>query len=269
MSGLTTGQDLVSAMKQDEYRQAQMADILQRTEEAKTLAPYNLQAKQQAVAAAALEAKQKEKDYQTKVVGELIPKLEQIPGPARHAYMAQHLAAAGVPMDAEDVKWAQTHTGDELVQKLKKAHEWQVTQSPEYRKAMDVERSRAASAENVANINAKSRLDVASQKAARTAASIDQQAASGKLNYEKAAVAFSVMAMNADNLEDQQKFQEKAAQYEKLANNLRASQNVGKPDIGAATGLPTQQMPSVLGTGATPPANAPAAPGLPPGWVQK
>lgn len=268
MTGLTTGQDLVSSMRQDEMRNAQMQEILQNIEQRKLTNPLDVQAKQQAVDAANLKAKQDKQEYYNKVVGDLIPELERIPGPARHAYMAQRLQNAGLPMDEVDSAWAQQHTGDELINKLKRAHEWHVTQAADYRKSMDVAREHSRSAENVANINAKSRADIAAQKAAKTAATVEQQAAAGKLSYEKAAVAFSIMAMNADTLEDQQKLQQKAAQYEQLAAKLKAAGNAGKVDVGAATNLPTTGYEPVLGGGATPPANT-NSPKLPAGWTIK
>jgi hypothetical protein len=267
MSGLTTGQELVSSMQQDQMRQAQMEEILQRTAAAKEMAPLELQSKQQAIDSAALKAKQEKQSYYNDVVGRLIPELEQIPGPARHAYMAERLKNAGLEMDAADSAWAQQHSGDELIKKLKKAHEWQLTQTPGYRQAMDVAREHSRSAENVANINAESRRAAAASK--QKATDIVSQVQAGKLTPDKAAVAFSVMSEMETDPNQKLIYQQQAAAFEKLAMNLRAAQNQGKPDIGAATGLPTQQITPALGPGATPPTTSPAKPGLPPGWVLK
>jgi hypothetical protein len=132
---------------------------------------------------------------------------------------------------------------------------------------MDVAREHSRSAENVANINAESRRAAAAGK--QKATDIVSQVQAGKLTPDKAAVAFSVMSEMETDPNQKLLYQQQAAKFEHLAMNLRAAQNQGKPDIGAATGLPTQQLPPALGPGATPPTNPTNQPALPIGWSIK
>lgn len=268
MSGLTTGQDIASSFQQDQMRQAQMEEILQRTAAQKELAPLELQAKKQAITAADLKAKQERDAYRDEVLSKAIPQLKTLKGPQRMAEMEKIFTDAGLPLDEADRKHMYSQDPDKFLADLEARHKWSIEQNSKYRQAMDVAKEHSRSAENVANINAKSRENVASSRAAKTAASVEQQAAAGKLSYEKAAVAFSIMAMNEEDPKKQKDFQDKAAQYEQLAAKLRSAGNAGKVDVGAATNLPTTGYEPVLVPGTTPPAN-PNSPKLPQGWSIK
>jgi hypothetical protein len=268
VSGLTTGQDLASAFMQDNLRQAQLQKTQQDIAQGELMNPLLIQGKKQEIASAELEAKQKRQDYYNGVLGSLIPELEKAPAPARHALMEQRLKDAGLPLDQADRDWAQTHNGDELVSKLKKAHEWQVTQSAKYRTEMDKQKLHNQGQLDVAREQSRSREAVAAAKVSAKATDIVSQVQSGKLSAEKAAVAFDVMAATTDDPEKKIQYQQMAGRYESLAKQLRAAGNAGKVDVGAATGLPTLDMPSVLTPGATSPAT-PTKPSLPPGWSVK
>jgi hypothetical protein len=268
MSGLTTGQDLVSSMQQDQMRQAQMDEILQRTAAQRELQPLELQAKQQAVESAKLKAKQEQEAYRDDILSKAIPQLKGLKGPQRMAEMENIFAKAGLPLDEADRQHMYSQDPDKFLSDLEARHKWSVEQKSSYRQAMDVAKEHSRSAENVANINAKSRTEAAAARNAKTASSIEQQASSGKLSYEKAATAFTVMAMNEEDPVKQKQYQDKAAQFEQLAAKLKAAGGVGKVDVGAATNLPTTGYEPVLVPGATPPAT-PTSPKLPQGWTIK
>lgn len=107
---------------------------------------------------------------------------------------------------------------------------------------------------DVANINAKARLDVQNAKTQDTAKSILSAANSGKLTYEKAAASFHTLSMLTEDPTEKKKYEELAAQFEQAALSKAAAGVTGKLDVGAQTGLPTQQPKTVLG------GNAPAQP---------
>lgn len=268
MSGLNMGQDLVSAAQQDEMRKAQMDEIMQRVANQKEMAPLELKAKQQAIDAAATKAKQEQFDYNLDALGRALPQLKALKGPARTAGFEQILSREGVTLDDADRQHFANTNPDTLLAELESRHKAHMTSRPAYQQAIDVAREHSRSAENVANINAKSRAEAVAAKSAKTASTIDQQASAGKLTYEKAAVAFNIMAMNEEDPAKQQQYQTKAAQYEQLAAKLRSAGNAGKVDVGAATNLPTTEYTPVLVPGATPPAN-PTSPKLPQGWTLK
>lgn len=267
MNGIQAGQQYNENEQQQQLRAAQLEKTLQDTRQAEAMNPLLIRGKQQELDAADLAARQKKDEFRDSILSKAIPELSKTAPLQRHARMEQLFSEAGLPLDQTDREHLYSLNPDQLVQELKAKHEWSLTQNAQYRREIDKQRLHNQGAKEVAEIGAKSRADVASMKAAKTAGTIEDQAKAGKLSYEKAAVAFNIMAMNADTVEDQQKYQQKAAQYEQLAAKLRAAGNTGKVDVGAATNLPTTGYEPVLVPGATPPAN-PNSPkvSLPPGW---
>jgi hypothetical protein len=268
MNGIQAGQQYNENEQQQLLRQAQLEKTLQDTQQAATMNPMLVQAKQQEIDAAALKAKADEHAFTTKLIGDAIPVIESVPNlpGQRLAALQQYAAQQGHPLDEQDL--AHYSSQPDLLKTLKKQHEWAVTQNESYRKEIDKQLLHNQGARDVAEIGARSRVEAASAKAAKTAASIDDQAKAGKLTYEKAAVAFNIMAMNEEDPAKQREYQTKAAQYERLAAKLKAAGNAGKVDVGAATNLPTTDYEPVLVPGATPPAN-PSSPILPQGWKRK
>jgi hypothetical protein len=271
MNGIQAGQQYNENEQVQQARAAQLEKTLQDTRQAEAMNPLLLQAKQQEIASAALKAKAEDHAFHTKLLGEAIPILEKTAnGPGQRLSVLNDYISRkrGTPLSEQDLAYYSEQP--DLLKTLKGQHEWAVTQDETYRREMDKQRLHNQGAKEVAEIGAKSRADIAAAKASKTAASVEDQAKAGKLSYEKAAVAFNIMAMNADTVEEQQKYQQKAAQYEQLAAKLRAAGNTGKVDVGAATNLPTTGYEPVLMPGATPPAN-PNNPkvSLPPGWVVK
>ena len=246
------------------YKQAELDKVLLDVDKARTMNPLDIQAKQQANEAAAMKAKQERAAYQDEILSSAIPKLKSLKGPQRFAEMERIFTQAGLPLDEADRKHMYSQNPDTFLSDLEAKHKWSLEQNREMAKQRLVNQGHL----DVAALQAKNRSDIAASKATKTAASIEQQASAGKLSYEKAAVAFSVMAMNEDDPVKQKQYQDKAAQYEQLAAKLKAAGNAGKVDVGAATNLPTTSYEPVLVPGATPPAN-PNSPKLPQGWSIK
>lgn len=100
---------------------------------------------------------------------------------------------------------------------------------------------------DVANINAASRENVQGMKSSDKAGSIIEAVKIGKLTYEKAAVAFSTMADLETDPKLAAQYREMAGKYEQAALSKAAAGVTGKLDVGAQTGMPTQQPKTVLG----------------------
>ncbi|MFZ2190087.1 MAG: hypothetical protein WAV48_04865 [Candidatus Magasanikiibacteriota bacterium] len=95
---------------------------------------------------------------------------------------------------------------------------------------------------------------------------IQEAVQSGKMTAEKAAVALHGAAMFEADPDVKQKYEAMAGQYEQFAMNQRNAQAGGKLDIGAATGMPTQQIAPALGGGVSP---APSTQGPQKGQIYK
>jgi hypothetical protein len=118
----------------------------------------------------------------------------------------------------------------------------------------DVANIHAGATLGAARIGADSRQAVAKAKSG-AGSDIDALLNTGKVPPDKAAIAYYNRAMSAESEEERQALLGKAQVAERLAMNLRAATNQNKIDPGAATGLPTIQVPSAIPQGA-----APAAP---------
>ena len=257
---------------QEAYRQAQMADIMQRTSQQAELHPLELQTKKQLLDKGAqdiekggveldkakfdltvgkLEGAVKKTDAYSQLMGVASAQLSNIPPPARHAWLANFAQQNGIdPKDpAVQSIWQQTSQipPEKLPQALEAFRNKIIQQGASYRSHIDGLKLSAQSAENVARINATSREAVANAK--KKATDIVGQVQSGKLSYEKAAVAFSVMSEMETDPVDRAKYLQMAQTYEQLNLNAKNAASQGKIDTGAATGLPTIQTPPVLGGG--------------------
>jgi hypothetical protein len=138
LAGVQMGNEANAAKSEQAMRQAQMDKILMETDQAKLMNPLELKAKQQTIDANTLKAKADEHAYHTQVLSDVIPELEKVPnGPGqRLAALQQYAAKRGVPMSPEEL--AQYAAAPDLLQTLKKQHEWGLTQNEKYRQAMDV-----------------------------------------------------------------------------------------------------------------------------------
>lgn len=265
-AGQQAGQEILDAQAQQQLRQAQMNEILQRTSAAEQMAPLELQAKQQKLSSDAFTQKQAEMKAHGEILRNMIPTLENAPPAARHALLEKLSAAQGSPLDDADRAHLYQLNPDQLVKELKDQQNWLNTQNERFQQAqMQAEKSAAAHID-AANIQAKSHLaginaQVAGQKALEamrigagkyvkkgTAVNdIETAVKTGKMTPDKAATSFYAAAQFADNDEDRAKYTQMAQAYEQLAMNLKNAGAQGKPDVGAMTNLPTQNIPSALG----------------------
>ncbi len=221
MSGLNMGQEMVSAQQQDQLRQAQMEEILQRAAAAKEMAPLELKVKQQAISDAEAKSKAEAVARRGDFLARHIPTIESAPGPARLATLQKLAAAEGIDIPEEHFKSLQGIGADKLPTFLKHQRENDIKNTAAYRQAMDVAREHSRSAENVANIGARSRETIADSK--KKATDIVSQVQSGKLSAEKAAVAFDVMASMETDPTQRQLYQQQAEKFTLLAKQLKSA----------------------------------------------
>jgi hypothetical protein len=278
LAGSQMAQAANEQKSQEAYRKAQMESIMQQTANQAELHPLELQTKKQLLDKGAqdiekggveldkakfdltvgkLEGAVKKTDAYSQLMGVASAQLSNIPPPARHAWLANFAQQNGIdPKDpAVQSIWQQTSQipPEKLPQALEAFRNKIIQQGASYRSHIDGLKLSAQSAENVARINATSREAVANAK--KKATDIVSQVQGGKLSYEKAAVAFSVMAeMEADPV-DKAKYLQMAQTYEQLNLNAKNAASQGKIDPGAATGLPTIQTPTVLGGSNAAPTN--------------
>lgn len=257
---------------QQAMRQAQMDEIMQRTAQQKLMNPLELQTKQQALdtgklaletgglankktqlelEAAPLENQVKNLQRSSQLLGAASTYLSTVPPVQRHAALKQYAVENGINMNSPTIQglWNQLSSvkGEEIPKVLNNFRENVMRQeSSVYSHLKGLEISGQTS-RDVAEIGAKSRENIANAK--KKATDIVSQVQGGKLSYEKAAVAFSVMAeMEADPV-DKAKYLQMAQTYEQLNLNAKNAASQGKIDPGAMTGLPTINTPPVLGGG--------------------
>jgi len=272
LTGMQAGDAANEQKSMQAYRQAQMEDILQKTSQQAEMHPLELQSKKQLIDKSAqdiekgkveldkakfdltvgkLEGAVKKTDAYSQLMGVASAQLSNIPPPARHAWLANFAQQNGIdPKDpAVQSIWQQTSQipPEKLPQALEAFRNKIIQQGASYRSHIDGLKLSAQSAENVARINATSREAVANAK--KKATDIVGQVQSGKLSYEKAAVAFSVMSEMETDPVDRAKYLQMAQTYEQLNLNAKNAASQGKIDPGAMTGLPTIQTPTVLGGG--------------------
>jgi len=257
---------------QQAMRQAQMDEIMQRTAQQKLMNPLDLQAKQQSLDtgklaletgglankkaqleldAAPLEIQVKNLQRSSQLLGAASTYLSTVPPVQRHAALKQYAVEIGINMNSPTIQglWNQLSSvkGEEIPKVLNNFRENVMRQeSTVYSHLKGLEISGQTS-RDVAEINARSRETVANAK--KKATDIVGQVQSGKLTYEKAAVAFSVMAEMEPDPVDKAKYLQLAQTYEQLNLNAKNAASQGKIDPGAMTGLPTINTPSVLGGG--------------------
>lgn len=257
---------------QQAMRQAQMDEIMQRVQHQKAMQPLEMQTKQQALdtgklaletgglankktqlelEAAPLENQVKNLQRSSQLLGAASTYLSTVPPVQRHAALKQYAVENGINMNSPTIQglWNQLSSvkGEEIPKVLNNFRENVMRQeSSVYSHLKGLEISGQTS-RDVAEINAKSRENIANAK--KKATDIVSQVQGGKLSYEKAAVAFSVMAeMEADPV-DKAKYLQMAQTYEQLNLNAKNAASQGKIDPGAMTGLPTINTPPVLGGG--------------------
>jgi hypothetical protein len=263
-AGLKTARDYEDQQSVQAMRQAQMQEILQRTAAAKEMQPYDIQAKQQAIEKGALANKAAQLDVYTDALSRATANVSQVSGPGmRHTALLETLQGSGIDMNNPEVagvlKRLQTVPDDKLPDVLTKLQDAMTTQSAKYKQALAVAETQKQShlegiklqgqtARDVARIGAASREAAAASKAKGTQ-SIQEQVRSGKMTAEKAAVALYGAAQFATDPMEQQQLMDMARQYEQFAMNQRQAGLQGKPDVGAATGLPTQSITPALGQG--------------------
>jgi hypothetical protein len=277
LAGSQMAQAANEQKSQEAYRQAQMADIMQRTSQQAELHPLELQSKKQSLDKGAqdiekgavelekgkfdltigkLEGAVKKADAYSQLMGVAAAQLVNIPvkapgDPARHNFLAKFATDNGLDLKDPAIQGLIQQTSqippDKLPQALEAFRNKIIQQGASYRSHIDGLKLSAQSAENVARINATSREAVANAK--KKATDIVGQVQSGKLSYEKAAVAFSVMSEMETDPVDKAKYLQMAQTYEQLNLNAKNAASQGKIDPGAATGLPTIQTPTVLGGG--------------------
>jgi hypothetical protein len=267
MSGLQTGQDIVSAAQQDDLRKAQMDEILQRAAAAKEMAPLELQAKQQSIAAADLKAKQEKEAYRDEILSKAIPQLKSVKGPQRMAEYERIFQEAGLPLDEADRKLMYSKDPDKLLADLEARHKWSIEQNAQYRREMDKQALHNKGMLDIENARETARNKAAQEKA--TAEKTLQQDLSGAKNYQAQAVVYSNHAAKARLKGDA----EEAARLEGLAKQATAQDLSARAAAGDAQAA--NQLRLLQGFGVqmqTPPSApnaAPAAPALPTGWSIK
>jgi len=272
LTGMQMADTTNEQKSQEAYRKAQMEDIMQRTSQQAELHPLELQSKRQGLEKSTqdmekgkvelekakfdltvgkLEGAVKKTDAFSQLMGTAAAQLSNVPAPARHAWLANFAQQNGIDANDPAVQsiWQQTSQipPDKLPQALEAFRNKIIQQGASYRSHIDGLKLSAQSAENVARINATSREAVANAK--KKATDIVGQVQSGKLSYEKAAVAFSVMSEMETDPVDKAKYLQMAQTYEQLNLNAKNAASQGKIDPGAMTGLPTIQTPTVLGGG--------------------
>jgi hypothetical protein len=257
---------------QQAMRQAQMDEIMQRTAQQKLMNPLELQTKQQALDtgklaletgglankktkleldAAPLEIQVKNLQRSSQLLGAASTYLSTVPPVQRHAALKQYAVENGININSPTIAglWNQLSSvnGQDIPKVLNSFRENVMKQESTVYSHLEGLRLSGETSKEVARIGATSRENIANAK--KKATDIVSQVQGGKLSYEKAAVAFSVMAeMEADPV-DKAKYLQMAQTYEQLNLNAKNAASQGKIDPGAMTGLPTINTPSVLGGG--------------------
>jgi hypothetical protein len=278
---MLTGMQMADATNeqrsQEAYRKAQMEDIMQRTSQQAELHPLELQSKKQLIDKSAqdiqkgtvelekakndltigkLEGAVKKADSYSQLMGVAAAQLANIPvkapgDPSRHNFLAKFATDNGLDLKDPAIQGLIQQTSqippEKLPQALEAFRNKIIQQGASYRSHIDGLKIAGQTSRDVAEIGARSREAIANAK--KKATDIVSQVQGGKLSYEKAAVAFSVMAEMTDEPTDKAKYLQMAQTYEQLNLNAKNAASQGKIDPGAATGLPTIQTPTVLGGG--------------------
>ena len=272
LTGMQAGDAANEQKSMQAYRQAQMEDILQKTAQQKEMHPLELQTKQQALDtgklaletgglankkaqleldAAPLKNQVDTLNRSSQLLGAASTYLANVPPAGRHAALMQYAQENNVNVNNPTIKglWNQLSSvkGEDIPKVLNAFRETVMKQQESVYSHLKGLEISGQTSRDVAEIGARSRETIANSK--KKATDIVGQVQSGKLSYEKAAVAFSVMAEMTDEPTDKAKYLQMAQNYEQLNLNAKNAASQGKIDPGAATGLPTINTPPVLGGG--------------------
>lgn len=272
LTGMQAGDAANEQKSMQAMRQAQMDEIMQRTAQQKLMNPLELQAKQQGLDtgklaletgglankkaqleldAAPLEIQVKNLQRSSQLLGAASTYLSTVPPVQRHAALKQYAVENGININSPTIAglWNQLSSvnGQDIPKVLNNFRENVIKQESSVYSHLEGLRLSGQTSRDVAEIGARSRETIANSK--KKATDIVGQVQSGKLSYEKAAVAFSVMAEMTDEPTDKAKYLQMAQTYEQLNLNAKNAASQGKIDPGAMTGLPTIQTPTVLGGG--------------------
>ena len=232
---LLTGMQMADATNeqrsQEAMRKAQMDEIMQRTAQNNLMNPLELEAKQQAIAAAKLKANQERTAYRDEVLTKAIPEIEKEPALRRHARLEEIFTQAGLPLDQADRTAFYNMNPDELVKNIKAKHEFNVKNAPDYMKAMAQEELRKTShlegikqqgieQRNLEGMREASRAKLQKEKL-NTVATYEAELAKAKDPKHKAAVALAWALKTADP-EEQAIFKQHAKAFEAQSTQLNS-----------------------------------------------
>lgn len=209
------------AASQQAYRQAQMADIMQRTAAAKDMAPLELEAKRTSNDVSKLKAAADRADYRSELVGRMIPLVENAPPAARLALMKQYAEENGLPMDESHLQHFAKIPADKLPEYLRTQRDNDIKNSEKYRQAWDVAEMQRKSAEKIASGH-----DAATLKAAQTRADVStnkgqmSMATLTKLSPDKRyGVLAAALASNKNPVTDADMSPEERSQWQSMADS--------------------------------------------------
>jgi len=140
------GQQVADSRKEAEsqqaLRKAQMDEILQKTEAAKQMQPYDVQAKQASILKSQLENAAKQSDHLGNIMGQAATFLETVPAApgARQAMLQQFFQSHGMdasnPQAAQMLQQLSQIPGDQLPQTLSKLRDGFIQKGADFQKAM-------------------------------------------------------------------------------------------------------------------------------------
>jgi len=263
---------------QEAYRQAQMADIMQRTSQQAELHPLELQSKKQGLDKGAqdiekgavelekgkfnltigkLEGAVKKADAYSQLMGVAAAQLANIPPPARHAWLANFAQQNGIDTNDPAVKsiWQQTSQipPDKLPQALDAFRNKIIQQGAAYRSHIDGIKEQGKNQVTVEGMREAAKAKLAQEKA--NLEKTLQQDLSAARTYQAQSVVYGNHAAKARLRGDT----EEATRLEALskeANIKDLQKSAAAGDAQAAQKLQALQM--VMGGGGFP--NAPAPP---------
>jgi hypothetical protein len=260
MSGIQQGEAINEQRSQEALRQAQMNEIMQRTQQTQAMNPLELQAKQQAIASADMKAKQEKNAYRDELLTRAIPEIEKEPPLRRHARLEQIFNQAGLPLDDTDRQAFYNMQPDELVKNIKAKHEFNVKNSPDFMKAMAQEEFRKTShlegirlTGNTQRELEQLRIDAGKYNKNKVATDVGSMLLKANNPTQKAEILESAyyVALDNDDTESASKYLARAKEARQRAAEDAKNRSVGAP---GAMYDPTQ---SVIVNKPSPTANAP------------
>lgn len=256
-AGVDTSRKYEEQQNQQALRQAQMQEIMQTMKQRELTNPLDVQHKQLQNETAQFEQKIKKNTAYSDVLERAAPMLEAVPPAARHAQLMNMVQSHGLDANDPEIKGfmqqMQNVPADKIPGVLSGISTKLNEQSRQYQQAIAVaEIQRKSHVEGAKESAAASRYAtdqrvLAAQAKQKGVASIQELVRSGKMSSEKAAVALYGAAQFETDPAEAQRLTAMAQQYEQFAMNQRNAQVGGKVDVGAASGLPTQTLPSAFG----------------------